>query len=218
MDAAGQVIVILKVLLHVGPVAAYFIALGLVNSQSTPKVVDARSDFLALTFACCPLLFWPVPALIQAGLSWVALVGLVLLVPLFLSFTRGMDCDWVVYNISDFRARRDLERAAQRLGWTAHWDGSVLGIPDVKLTARLSVLPILRNVTVHTDARTPAQRNAALALREQFAAAVQKHQLLPSLTGSCLLMLGIGLLMVPLWMMSHHSDAIAEVVNRWLVS
>jgi hypothetical protein len=24
--------------------------------------------------------------------------------------------------------------------------------------------------------------------------------------------------MLPLWMMSHHSDAIAEVVNRWLVS
>jgi hypothetical protein len=43
------------------------------------------------------------------------------------------------------------------------------------------------------------------------------QQLLPSPAGSCLLVFGIGLLMLPLWMMSHHSDAIAEVVNRWLV-
>ncbi|UCG16061.1 MAG: hypothetical protein JSV19_12280 [Phycisphaerales bacterium] len=218
MDATGQVIVILKVLFHVGPVAVYFVALGLVNSQSTPKLVNARTDFLALTVVFCPLLFWPVPALIQGGLVWVVLGGAALFLPAFYAFSRRLDCDWVVYNVSDYRARRLLDRAVRDLRWRYTWEDNVLRVENHDLSLRLSALPMLRNVTVHVDAATQAQRQAVSQLRGRFSEMLATQQLLPSLTGSCLLMLGLSLLMLPLWMMSHHSDAIAEVVTRWLVS
>ena len=31
-------------------------------------------------------------------------------------------------------------------------------------------------------------------------------------------MLGVGMMILPLWMMTRHSDAIAEVVSRLLLS
>jgi len=218
MDPAGQVILVLKVLLHVGPVAAYFVTLGLVNSQSSPKIVDARTDFLALTFVFCPLLYWPVPGLVQGGLWWVVLIGLALLLPAFHAFLNRVGDGWVVYNISDRRAIRLLDRAARELGRAYSWDDRTLRLDDGSLSLRLSALPVLRNVTVHVHADADEGRQAAAALRERFAALLSAHQLLPSVTGSCLLLLGVGLMMLPLWMMSRHSAAIAEVVNRWLVS
>ncbi len=218
MDPAGQVILVLKVLLHVGPVAAYFLTLGLLNSQSSPKIVDARTDFLALTFVFCPLLYWPVPGLVQGGLWWVVLIGLALLPPTFHIFLGRMSDGWVIYNISDRRAIRLLTRAASGMGLACSWDDRTLRLDDGSLTLRLSALPLLRNVTVHVRATDDEGRRVAATLRQRFAALLATQQLLPSATGSCLLLLGVGLMMVPLWMMSQHSTAIAEVVNRWLIS
>jgi hypothetical protein len=218
MDPAGQVILVLKVLLHVGPVAAYFITLGLVNSQSSPKMVDARTDFLALTFVFCPLLYWPVPGLVQSGLWWVVLLGLAVLLPVFQSFLSRVGEGWVVYNISDRRAIRLLDRAARELGRSCSWDDRTLRLDDGRVSLRLSALPVLRNVTVHVQTNDDEGRRVAAAFRERFSALLSTHQLLPSVTGSCLLLLGVGLMMLPLWMMSRHSAAIAEVVNRWLLS
>jgi len=217
MDASDQVIVVLKVLLHVGPVAVYFVALGLVNSQATPTIVSARSDFLALTVVFCPLLLWPVPALVHAGMLWAVVAGIALIAPLFVAFLYGLNGDWVVYNISDHRARRLLDRAVRELGWQGQWNGDEMRVDPSGLAVRLSTLPLLRNVTMHIAGGGAAHAGAIASLRERFSALLATQQLLPSPAGSCLLMLGIGLLMLPLWMMSRHSEAIAGVVTRWLV-
>ena len=56
MESVQQVILVLKVLVLVAPIAVYFMLLGLLNSQPTPRLINARSDFLILTAALCPLL------------------------------------------------------------------------------------------------------------------------------------------------------------------
>ena len=56
MENVQQVIVLLKVLLLVGPIAFYFMVLGLLNSQPASRLIDARTDFLILTAAAGPLL------------------------------------------------------------------------------------------------------------------------------------------------------------------
>jgi hypothetical protein len=218
MDAAGQVILVLKLLLFVGPVAVYFIALGLVNSQATPKIINARSDFLALTVALCPLLFWPIPSLIRAGLGWVVFVaGAVAAVGISVLLDRVRP-GWVIYNLSDYRARRLLDRALRSLGWEYAWEDNRVRVDQPGLLLTLSPLPLLRNVSIHVEATTIEQREAASQLRQRFSALLSTQQLLPSVGGSCLFLLGVGLLMLPFWMMSRHSDAIAEVVTRWLMS
>ena len=67
------------------------------------------------------------------------------------------------------------------------------------------------------DCSTDRAGTAAL-LRARLECALARQQLLPSLAGSCLMMLGIGIMILPLWMMSRHSEAIAEVVTRLLLS
>jgi hypothetical protein len=44
------------------------------------------------------------------------------------------------------------------------------------------------------------------------------QQMLPSAAGSCLMFVGLGMLLLPLWLMTRHSNAIAEVVSRLLLS
>jgi hypothetical protein len=53
-------------------------------------------------------------------------------------------------------------------------------------------------------------------IRREFEAQLETVSRLPSPTGACLVMLGVGLLIVPLWMMSRHMNAIVEIVSRIL--
>lgn len=221
MDSVQQVILVLKVVLLVAPPAMYFVVLGLLNSQPTPRLVNARSDFLVLTAALGPVLLAAVPGVVRSGYGW-------LLVPAFAAVALGMRAlmppaggGWVIYNLSSRRARVLLERCFRQLGW-AYRDGDrddALEVPGRGLTIRLSPLPVLRNVTCHlafTADTTRAQTTAAL--RARLTDALKRQQQLPSLAGSSLLLVGVGMMILPLWMMTRHSDAIAEVVSRLLLS
>ncbi len=59
---------------------------------------------------------------------------------------------------------------------------------------------------------------ALAALRAGLTEALNRQQQLPLLAGSSLLLVGVGMMILPLWMMTRHSDAIAEVVSRLLLS
>ena len=165
MGDVQQVALLMKALFLVAPPAAYFVVLGLLNSQSTPRLVNSRTDFLALTAVMGPVALASVPSLVQAGYGW-------------------------------------------------------LLVPAVVVAAvRLSALPVLRNVTCHLEFASPLDRaDTTTQLEQRFVAALSHQQQLPSLAGSCLLIAGVAMMILPLWMISHHSDAVAEVVSRFLLS
>jgi len=219
MDSVQQVVVVLKVLVLVAPIAVYFMVLGLLNSQPTPRLVNARSDFLLLTTAVCPLLLAPAAPLSRHGYGWV-------LLPLFAVLGLAMwallpkhDSGWVIYNLSAARARVLLQRCLSELGWAHRLVDGKLEVPDRGLDIRLSALPALRNVTCHLAFHQAADSHRTTALlRRKLDAALARQQLLPSLAGSCLMILGVAMMILPLWMMSRHSEAIAEVVTRLLVT
>ncbi len=219
MDNAYQVAVLLKLLLLVGPIAVYFIVLGLLNSQSVPRLVDARTDFLVLTFAVCPVLLAPAPSLWQQGYGWVLAPALALAALVMRALLPRRNSGWVIYNLSVHRARVLVERCLRDLGWRFEAADGVLKVTQPGLEIRFSSLPVLRNVTCHLAFADDASRETLEArIRDRLETALSRQQLLPSLAGSCLMVVGIGLMILPLWMMSRHSDAIAEVVTRLLLS
>ena len=127
MDSSDQVIFALKVVLAVGPLALYFLALGLVNSQARPCIVSARSDFSLLAIAVVPVVATPVLILIEHG-QMVTAAGVVLgLAVAFLSLLPKAGGSWVVYNCSPAQCRRLVRQACQALGWSLdqtdgdHW-------------------------------------------------------------------------------------------------
>jgi len=219
MSAESQVLFLFKVALNLAPVAVYFLVLGLVNSHAHPRLIGARSDFLALTLVFVPILVWPVTVLATSQFWWVWVAGLLVGAGVFWKMLPDRCAGWVIYNISEFRARKVLQAALRRLGWPHTWQGRSVWLPGLGLHVDVSGFSLLKNVTLHLRPRhalTEADMRRCSELRAELETLLQEQQLLPSLTGSCLVVLGIGLMILPLWMMSRHMSAIVEVVHRLL--
>ena len=73
VDASAHAVFVFEVLIALGPLAVYFLGLGLVNSQPRPCLVNARVDFVWLTVAFVPVIAVPSVAMVQQGLLVVAL-------------------------------------------------------------------------------------------------------------------------------------------------
>lgn len=217
MDAFTQVIFLLQVVINLAPIAVYFLVLGLVNSQARPRLVDARSDFLALTLVFVPLMVWPVPFLLSNGLWWVLLLGAGFGAAAMYRLLPAIGSGWVVYNISEADCHAIFHRAARSLGFEPVWEGDQIRLPSQGVTIRFSALQPLRNVSLHVE--EPVGRDgpaALLRIRERLEQSFAQQAQLPSLSGSCMVLLGVVLMMFPLWMTSRHMDAIVEVVTRLL--
>ena len=221
MDASDRVMFLLQLLVGLMPVAGYFLTLGLVNCQAQPRLIGARTDFFVLTAVFCPLLLWPAPALLARGpvgqLALVAGLGTGVLV--FRRLLPPRDRGWVVYNISGHRLHRLLVASFHALGWSWQRRGDRYELPACGLGVVISGYTFLRSAAIHLEPleerREPFD---AHRLRAELELRLRQQQLLPSLTGSCLLLLGVCVLIVPLWMMSRHMDAIVELMQKLFVA
>lgn len=219
LNSAHQVALLLKVVLLVGPIAVYFMVLGLLNSQARPKLVNARTDFLILTAAVFPVLLVPAAPVVGQGRGWLVLPLLAVAALALWALLPRPDSGWVIYNLSGPRARVLLLRCLRDLGWSFQETGRGLEVPRLGLTIQLSGLPVLRNVTCHLkcDRFAEGARLSEL-LGGRLESALARQDQLPSAAGSCLMLVGIALMILPLWMMSRHSDAVAQVVSGFLLS
>lgn len=224
MDSAGQVIFVLQVVLTIGPVAVYFLGLGLVSSQAHPCLVSERSDFTLLALAFVPIILWPFVALLKGGSIAVAFILLSAVVVLFWVLLPRRHDGWVIYNISYEECRRVLERACARLGWQvdkAPPSGDELDsvIRPLGLGVSLHSMPWLRNVTVRCrglDGRSHGQEREALG--EQLARELRRESFLPSPTGAGLVVIGATMLGLPMWYLFRNMDSIVDVVRRFILA
>ncbi len=215
MSTHEQAVFLLRLVINVAPVAVYFLALGLVNTQSRPKLVSGRSDFIALTLVFVPVLVWPVPLLIRYELWWVVAAAMFVGGGVFWWLLPEAHSNWVVYNISERRCRRMLIDALARMGLGASEDDLGMTVDAQNLRIDLNGFGLLNNVSVYLRPTAGDLDTALLGrLRREFDGQLEGLSLLPSPTGACLVVLGVGLLIVPLWMMSQHMSAIVEIVSR----
>ena len=215
-----QAVEAMRLLVYIAPVALYLLVLGLVHSQATATLIDARSDFIALTAVFYPLLVLPVPGLVRAGFALPCALGAVALGLLFYRLLPARSAGWVVYNLPASRAPWVLERALRSLGWAHRWEGPHRVTTEHGLAIEIASVPVLRNISLHLhrDADSPVTAMQVADLRGAIAARLAAAPQLPSISGCCLMVLGVAMLVLPLWMMSRHSDAIAEAVSRLLLS
>jgi hypothetical protein len=217
MDSQEQAIFLLKVMINIAPIAVYFLVLGLLNSQAQPRIVSGQRDFVVLTLVFVPMLVWPVPFLVANGFWWLLLIGLAAAAGGFAALLPRRLSSWVMYNLSEQRCRRHLENALHRLQVDYELaDGSYL-ISSHGLEIHISSFSVLRNVTLHFSFdRSNPPAELLEGLREVLQEELEKLALLPSASGVCLLALGVLLLMLPLWMINNHVDAVVEVITRLL--
>jgi len=215
--ANDEVVFVLKVFVNVAPVAVYFLVLGLLNSQPCPRLVNGRSDFVALTLVFVPMLVWPAPVLLRHGLWPLLLAGLLAAVVGFCALLPAKWSGWVIYNVTERRCRRHLENALTACGLTYEVTDGGYVVADGQVRIRLASFALLQNVSVHFEFREKHPPTALLhRLRAALEAQLHGLALLPSASGACMLALGVLLLILPLWMMNNHVDAIVETITRLL--
>ena len=142
LDSSDQVVFVLQLIIALGPLAVYFLGLGLVNSQAHPCLVRARSDFVLLAVAFVPVIIAPVLLLVQHGHPLIALLVVAAVAGIFAAPAAARSGIWVVYNISLLavppRARAVLPSARlvasrdRRLHATLHPSGS----PSIRVRCR----------------------------------------------------------------------------------
>jgi hypothetical protein len=221
VNSSDQVILVLQLLLTIGPLAAYFLGLGLVSSRAHPCLVSERADFVLLTLAFVPVISWPLVSLLSTA-RYVPAAGLVaVLATLFCWLLPRGEGGWVIYNLSGQELRRALQRACGRLGWrieytTATGDEPEATVQPAGLTLTTSNMPWLRNITLRCKVATRAEADARRELLHALAGELRKESMLPSPTGAGLVVVGALLLGLPTWYFFHHIDAIVDVVRRVL--
>lgn len=194
----------------VAPIAVYFLLLGLVNSHARPCLVSSRTDFVSLTIVMAPLLIAPMPALANRSLWWLLALELALAAWAFFSMLPGRSDGWVIYNISSRRCRAAIDAALRDLGWRGKWKGDAWKGECGELT--LSSIPLLRNVTIHTQWPTARSADRLSELDQALQRRLTRIEQLPSTAGACLLVLGVALLAMPIWMMGRHIQDVVEAV------
>lgn len=221
MNSADQVILVLQVVLMVGPLAVYFLSLGLVSSRPHPCLVSERSDFVLLALAFVPIICWPLISLVTTGRYLLAGALLAGLISLFLLLLPKRQDGWVVYNLSPQELRRALRRACYRLSWQIQYTHatdaeSAATVNPVGLTLEFSNMPWLRNITVRCQAYGEMDTSARNHLLRALANELQRESMLPSPTGAGLVVVGTLLLGLPMWYFFHHIDAVVDVVRTMI--
>jgi len=210
---------------NVAPIALYFLILGLVNSHSRPYLISSRSDFIALTIALAPVLMWPVPSFVQAGMVWPLIVGLLLAAVAFFLLLPRHDAGFVIYNISEARCMRIVGEAMRRLGLRGRWDGGTWCSEGDDIRVHLGKIAMLRNVTLHVEdvpSRTDDVGSGSDGLKStlvdrlgvELALRLRSVSQLPSAMGACLVMIGVAILIVPMWMVSRHIDDLVDAMSH----
>lgn len=225
VESNDQAIFVLKVILALGPLAMYFLGLGLVNSQARPSLLSERRDFTLLAVVFIPIITLPLGALLAASYfslvsGAVAVVGL-----MYFSLLPSRDQGWVVYNCSPAQCRRLLQQSCKTLGWPGQWcsAGDQLLIQSVRLVITQNALPWLRSVTIRiepTSSDVPPEHAAThrRAFVEALGHEIADEAMLPSPAGASLVLIGTLLLTLPMWYFFQHFDAIVDVVKRILTA
>lgn len=209
-----QVVDVLMLVGNILPVAVYFLVLGLINSHAHPYLISSRSDFLALTSVMLPVLLWPVPDFVRGRMYGPLIAGLLLAAVVFYYMLPARDAGFVVYNISRSRCLKLLRQAIQSLGLSGRWQDNVWTSEDAAITIEMREFSLLHNVALHVDVEGDDARSLVHGIEVQLGQRLQSVSQLPSTMGAGLVVVGVMLLILPMWMVGRHIDDIVDAMTH----
>jgi hypothetical protein len=224
MESTEHVTFVLKLAAVIGPIALYFLTLGLIHSQSSPYLIRARSDFIMLTLAVAPLMFAPIWLLTEQGMLWMAGVFSLVALIAFWRVLPAARTEWVVYNVGAVQCRSLLVHACRSLGWQFELDEQALHLPGQQLSVELTSMPILRTCSLQIKAAgsRSADSDAHNVDVDRFiqalAAQAQRESMVPSASGAGLVIVGSGMLAIPLWYLSQNAELVVNALKQLLLA
>lgn len=204
-----------------GPLAVYFLVMGMINLSSRPFLTTGGRDLAALGVAVSgfimagPMeLFLPEAAAMRFGpLVWLLLLALYfLLVTLLVLMVRPR---LVVYNMTEGQLRGVLEDILPALDKEARWSGDSLLLPNLAVQLHLEPFPALRNVQLVTSG--PRQNyHGWKQLEIALGHALRDTRVQPNPYGVTLLVLsGLMIGAMAVWMMNDQ-QAVAHALDQMM--
>lgn len=141
----------LHVIIALGPLAAYFVLLGLINLSRRPLVTTGARDVAALGLAVVGLvfigpaeLFLPDAAIVELGwIAWLMLGAFyALLLTLGVLLLRPR---LVIYNVTADQLRPALANVVAELDGDARWAGESLVLPNLGVQLHVEPVSATRN-------------------------------------------------------------------------
>lgn len=142
----------LHICIALGPLAIYFLIVGLINLRARPFITSGAQDAAALGVGVMGLviagpmeLFFPETAAVQFGFwVWALLIALYLLTLMLLVLVQRPRL--VIYNIGIDQLRPVLAEAVQALDAESRWAGDCVAIPQLGVQFHFESSAVLRNV------------------------------------------------------------------------
>lgn len=210
MLASAQLGTLLQVALVVGPVAGYFLVLGLLNSRRTPQMLPGGLDLAILLTALSPVLV--IPAMQWTGEPLAVLIAAAGVIGGIAAWPGRAPC-WVIYNLSARQARQAVADGLADLGEPAEATATGFDLPARRARVAVSTFPLLRNATVRLDAR---HGEFACRLAGCIQDRLDRHEVTPSPMAVSLLLVATGMLVAPLAMLAPQADEIVRLLTNLL--
>lgn len=198
-----------------GPLALYFLAVGLMNFSRRPRVVSGTRDTAALGFATAGLLLvGPIelllPALPVRITAYVWLLLLVLYVLIVSLVVLLLAPRIVVYNVNYEQIRPALAETVNQLDPDARWAGGSVSLPRLHVEFFLDDYPFIRNVSLVSTGAPQSYAGWRLlerTLRSQLRESVETR---PNAWGVGVLVTALAILGRMGWLIYSHPDQITQ--------
>jgi hypothetical protein len=146
----------LRLVIALGPMGVYLLALGVVHSLRRPVVVEGSRDAAALALALAgfvavgPMeLFMPVQAMLRFGAyAWLLMFSFYALAVLWIMLSKRPQL--VIYNTTMDEIRPVLSTLINELDATHRWAGRSVTLPQLRLELYVRPSSFTRTVAVHS--------------------------------------------------------------------
>lgn len=207
--------------LALGPLAVYFLMMGVIHLARRPFLTTGGRDLAALGVAVSGLviigpieLFLPRAAAMNFGaLVWLLLIAFyVLCLTLVVLIGRPR---LVIYNISVDELRPVLAEVVATLDTEARWAGNSLSLPRLGVELHVDPFPAMNNVSLvaaHDEQNFRGWRR----LEQTLALALARTEVTVNPRGVGMLMLALAMIATMYVELFAHPAAVAEAVRGFL--
>lgn len=192
----------------IGPIAVYFLVLGLLNSRRHPQLLSGRQDFALLVLALSPLLFLPAISYFGTSLPALALLAVIFVAGILLLGPR--EHSWVIYNAAADEVRQAVGRSLQQMAVDYKQDGNLFIISENNIQLRLCEFPLLKNVTIKLSGRA---KEFAARLDATLPRVLCRHEAQTSPMAVALMLVATAMLIAPVSMMAQSMPEIVRLVT-----
>lgn len=206
-----QLDISMRVVTIIGPIALYFMLLGLLNTRLNPQMLTGRQDFSMLLIAISPLVLQPMVYYLGGGSAMVVACAILIFGAIWLLSPRGRT--FVIYNLPRKQGIDIVLKSLDSIGLEGKLTARGIELPQGKGIVHIDSFLMLRNFSLKL---TGGCGETWEAFEENMAERLGKIETPASPMAVTLLLIATGMIVAPMVLMIHHAPEIVRILTDLL--